>query len=159
MSSILDKIKALLAENKAATEVKAEKPAEDIQFSNEATPAVLEAPEEEAPKEENPKAEEKEMATPEERLDALEAEIAAIKAALEEIVKSMVPNEAQEAEMAELKKEKNALAKKVKELSDAPAVPQLNFARVEAASVKEVGKSDIIKGESIRDMVKRMTAK
>lgn len=166
--TLIDKIKALLAEQKPAVvaEVKAEKPTEVV-FSNE-VPVISASPEtapitEPAPSEGEPVAEDKKeevkAATPEERLTALEAAVEEIKAAITEIATAMGGAKAEEAEMAEIKKENKVLAKKVKELSDSPSVPAFNFARVEMSEVKQIAKTDIVKNESIKEMVLRMTAK
>lgn len=167
--TLIDKIKALLAEQKpaVAAEVKAEKPTEVV-FSNE-VPVIAASPEiapitEPAPSEGEPvvekdKKEEVKAATPEERIAALEAAIEEIKAAITEIATVMGGAKVEEAEMAEVKKENKVLAKKVKELSDAPAVPAFNFAKIELKETKLVAKTDLVKNESIKEMVMRMTAK
>lgn len=168
--NILEQIKEIIAKSKATPETATEAKdsiLSEVTFSNEITPvAAAAAPVAEekkapadAPVADEAKKEEVKAATPEERLAALESAVEEIKAAITEIANAMGGAEAEKAEMAEIKKENKVLAKKVKELSDAPAVPSLNFARVEASAVAEIEKTQIVKSESIRDMVKRMTAK
>ena len=148
--TFLDKIKQTIAEHKAASA----KMIADIKMAetkDEAAAPV--APEAEKKKEEV------KAASPEERITALEAVVAELKASIEELAKASGPDEATEQMMSELKKENKNLSKKVKEMSDAPAAPALQFSKIEASDASNDFKADdVIPGESIKATVRRLSA-